>query len=359
MSWIVVWGTRPELTKLHSVVTALRDRYSTVQVWCTNQHSDLITATADSPALAAMVKESLNLRVFGDAEPEVFALHVANAVADRLSKITTPVFGVIVQGDTGSAYGAAMGAHRTGIPVAHVEAGVRSGDPRDPYPEEHFRVAIDRIARWHFASTQHCAENLFREGHSEDTVKVTGNTGIDALWHDFAPRAPSDRHPYVLITLHRRERWPMVGEIADALDRVAAARRERFRWPVHPNPVLKLATAGLKNIRTSPPLGHLAFREALWHAKLCITDSGGVQEEAAAVGTPCLVVRKTTDRPESVVAGHAAVVGTDPDVVAAKVWEELEKPTLSTQPFAGYGDGQAGQAIATYLTGRSKRTTPR
>src|SRR5688572_14751041 len=134
MSWIVVWGTRPELTKLHSVVTALRDRFAQVEVWHTGQHTDLVTATIDSVALRDLVHESVGLRVGRSEDPAVYAEWVAEEVARRLSNLTTVTHGVIVQGDTGSAYGAAMGAHRSGVPVAHVEAGVRSHDPSDPFP---------------------------------------------------------------------------------------------------------------------------------------------------------------------------------------------------------------------------------
>ena len=348
---MVVWGTRPELTKLQSVVDALRQRGTDVLVWHTGQHSDLITNTLDSVGLRDIVTQSRQLAVTPTVDPCLFADHVATAVTSHLSNLTTPVFGVIVQGDTASAYGACRGARRWGAHVAHVEAGVRTGNQFDPWPEESFRIAIDREATWHFAPTKHCAKNLDDEG-IYGTVHVTGNTGIDALWNDFTPHPKPPGGAGVLITLHRRERWPLMGALADAIDRVAQCRTERFIWPVHPNPVLQTATHDMKAIRTRGPLGHHAFREVMQHSKLVITDSGGVQEEAAALGVPCLVVREVTDRPESVVAGHARVVGTNPDTVALRIWEELDHPTLKTERFLGYGDGTAGYRIAEILLGR-------
>ena len=346
--WVVVCGTRPEATKLASVVSALERRGSSVMILGTHQHTDLLTASADSPWMQGFLARWEPLGTVPNVEPGLFAGQVADALATRLGNIAHPVAGVIVQGDTATAYGAAQGAQRVGVPVAHVEAGIRSGAARDPWPEETFRIAIDRIATWHFAPTAICQARLQAEG-AMDTIWVTGNTGIDTLWWDVDPTTPPEVEPVVLVTLHRRERWARMARIVDALDVAAGTTDLQWRWPVHPNPVIRHAATNLRNITAIPPMGTRAFRHALASARLVVTDSGGVQEESAALGVPCCVVRSVTDRPESVVSGHALLVGADPEEAAVKVVAELKESTLSRERFLGFGDGHAGDRIAIVL----------
>ena len=349
--WVVVAGTRPEATKLASVVRGLEYQGQPTLVLGSGQHTDLLTTSADSPWMQTFLDQWTPLGTVAHPGPGQFAAQVADTLAAYLGKVTFPVAGVIVQGDTATAYGAAQGAQKAGVPVAHVEAGIRSGDPQDPWPEETFRVAIDRIAAWHLAPTALCEARLKGEGVL-DTITVTGNTGIDTLWWDVDPPGLVQTPlPLVLITMHRRERWARLAQIVGALDDRAAVAVPglRWYWPVHPNPIIQKAAVGLKHIEIGPPMGTREFRRALARARLVVTDSGGVQEEAAALGVPCCVVRPVSDRPESVTSGHTLVVGADPEEAAEAVMRELRHPTLSREGFQGFGDGQAGERIAQTL----------
>lgn len=345
-AWLVVAGTRPEVTKLNSVVTALRARGARVTVALTGQHGDLLTTTADSPRLQWFLADAHQWNLPPSGDPGEFAERVARRV--EVECTAAPYDGVIVQGDTASAYGAAVGAERMGVRIAHVEAGVRTGDPSSPWPEEPFRVAIDRLARWGFCSTSHCHANLQAEGVEQESW-VTGSTGIDDLVADHM--TPQERPvPLVLVTLHRRETLGQLPEIVGSLEWLAARRPDvLFLWPTHPNPRVQQAVVGLHHLRVIPPYGAAAFRRMLRSAQLVLTDSGGVQEEAAHLGVPCLVARTVTDRPESVEAGVARVIGTDPVPLTLAVRDEVDEPAMARCPCPVYGDGQSGTRIAGLL----------
>jgi UDP-N-acetylglucosamine 2-epimerase (non-hydrolysing) len=343
-SWVVVVGTRPEVMKVQSVVAAFRQRKLPVQVWCTGQHSDLMTATLDTPRLEAVVRGAHRLECAPSGDPGVFADRVARAVTRKLD--ARYVAGVLVQGDTASAYGGAMGARAAGVRVGHIEAGVRTGDLSEPWPEEAFRVAIDGVAHWLFCPTDLTRRNVQEE---EGEAWVTGQTGVDDLLADvptFHVKHPVDR---VLVTLHRRETLAQLPEVVAALDWVAGRRATQFVWPVHLNPLVQAAARGVQHLQTIPPMGARAFRRLLAESRLVVTDSGGVQEEAAVLGVPCLVARRVTDRPEPVLAGGQRVVGVSPAGVADAVKRELDAPQLLRTPFTGYGDGHAGDRIVGLL----------
>lgn len=344
-SWVVVVGTRPEVTKVQSVVAACRRRGIPVQVWLSGQHSDLLTTTLDTPRLEAVVQGAHRLECATSGDPGVFADRVAKAVARKLS--AAHVAGVLVQGDTATAYGAAMGARDAGVRIGHIEAGVRTGDPSNPWPEEAFRMAIDGVAHWLFCPTDLAARNVQDE---EGEVWVTGQTGVDDLFQDVPPGFHVKTEDRVLVTLHRRETLAQLPEVVAALDWVASRRATPFLWPVHPNPMVKEAATRCVAMQAIPPLGARAFRRLLAGSRLVVTDSGGVQEEAAVLGVPCLVARRVTDRPEPVLAGLQRVVGTSPAEVADAVKRELDHPTLARTPFSGYGDGGAGDRIVSLLT---------
>lgn len=342
-SWVVIVGTRPEVMKVQSVVAAFRSCGVPVQVWCTGQHSDLLTATLDTERLLAVTRGSHRLDCAPSADPGVFADRVAHAVTRKLAPY--PVEGVLVQGDTASAYGGAMGARSAGVRVGHIEAGLRTGNLNAPWPEEIFRVAIDGVAHWLFCPTDLCRQNVAEE---EGEAWVTGQTGVDDLLQDVQPfHVKCDDR--VLLTLHRRETLGQLPEIMQAVDWVAGRRATQFVWPVHPNPLAQAAAKDLQSIQTLPPLGARAFRRLLSTSRLVVTDSGGVQEEAAVLGVPCLVAREQTDRPEPVLAGLQRVVGVSPAGVADALKQELDTPRLPRTPFLGYGDGTAGQRIVNLL----------
>jgi len=228
---------------------------------------------------------------------------------------------VIVQGDTSSGLGGARAAHRCGLPLAHVEAGLRSFDLASPWPEEQFRVEIDRLSDLLFAPTATAAANLHREACG-GMIHVTGNSGIDALFAQLE-RMPRYRRRRavrgalkLLVTCHRRENWGTgLATLATALITLARRGEVAIDVVLHPNPQVAQAMFALLSdelrIRLIAPLGHVAMIEAMRRADLILSDSGGVQEEAPALGIPLLVLRDTTERPEGIASGNALLVGTD------------------------------------------------
>jgi UDP-N-acetylglucosamine 2-epimerase (non-hydrolysing) len=336
-SYVVIFGTRPEATKLHKLVSLLQN----VRVWFTGQHQGLLKETCDTPELQAFYQNCWKLHLDPMADPFQYADRVKWRVARTLRSLPDQPNAVIVQGDTSSAYGGALGAEQAGIPVIHVEAGVRSHNPEDPWPEEGFRRTIDQIASLHFAPTSQNRDNLLSEGIS-GTIHVTGQTGLDDL------PAPTPSNNHVLITLHRRETLHRLPDLAAQLDYAAEQIPEvRFLWPAHRNPHVQHAVQGLRHVAVSPPMGNRLFRQTLAQATLVVTDSGGVQEEAADLGVPCLVARNTTDRPESVTAGVARVIGTED--ILTPITRELLSPTLPRSPTPCFGSGTASTTIADIL----------
>ena len=266
---------------------------------------------------------------------------------------------VMVQGDTSSALGGAQAADRLALPLAHVEAGLRSFDLSAPWPEEQFRVEIDRLADLLFAPTAGAAANLHREGCT-GTLHVTGNSGIDALLAQLEGmprvrrRGPQRRSPRLLVTCHRRENWG-AGLAALAAALVTLARRGGVTIDVvlHPNPQVASTMFTLlgnePHIRLIAPLGHQRMIDAMRHADLILSDSGGVQEEAPALGVPLLVLRAATERPECIASGNARLVGTGTnrviDAVTALVEDRAALAAMAV-PRLPFGDGQAAPRIA-------------
>lgn len=265
---------------------------------------------------------------------------------------------VLVQGDTTTAFTAGLAAYYERIPLGHVEAGLRTGDLDNPFPEEANRQLVDRLCRWCFAPTETSREALIREGLPAERTSVTGNTGIDALLQtlaDLPPRPPTE--PYVLMTLHRRESF---GEpLADILDGLLAfldaEPAARVVWPVHPNPdVGKVADAKVgqhPRVTRVPPQGYRDFAALMADCKLMLTDSGGVQEEAPSLGKRVLIARDTTERPEAVTTGQNRLVGRTKAGVAAELARAWHEPVYSG-PFPAtnpYGDGTASDRIVATL----------
>jgi UDP-N-acetylglucosamine 2-epimerase (non-hydrolysing) len=280
---------------------------------------------------------------------------------------------VVVQGDTSSALGGALGAALAGVPVAHVEAGLRSHDRLNPWPEEDFRIAIDAQADFLFAPTELNAASLRREGARGEII-VTGNTAIDALFDRLRllPR-PAERQGEerrMLVTCHRRESW------GEGLEAIAGCLRQIARRPkvsitkvLHPNPAvageMRCLLGGCANIVLREPCTHVEMLQLMRESDLILSDSGGVQEEAPALGVPLLVVRDRTERPEGVLSGNSILVGRDPEVILgvvdrlfgdSSVLAEMSKPAFP------YGDGRAAWRIAAaidqwlLLSGRAEVT---
>ena len=339
----VVVGTRPEVVKLAPVVDELRLRDARIDVLVTGQHTTLLDGM---PSLGAVRELGLASR----GHVAEYVTRARRALYDDFRRHHPAV--VIVQGDTMSAFAAALAAADAGVPVAHVEAGVRSGNELEPWPEENIRREIDAIATWRYAPTAHALANLRREGlHG----MVTGNTVVDALqrYTDAYPRPETS--PTILVTLHRREFYTRsdAGGVLDAI--VEGARLHpgvTLAWPVHPA-LRALAKKALQdappNLRPMDPLAYIAMADMLAGARGVLTDSGGVTEEAATLGVPTVVLRRVTDRPEALRAGIAVLLAPEPDLALLAV-RVLAAQSIPRIPSVIYGDGHAARRIATHLT---------
>ena len=353
-------GTRPEAIKLAPVAHALAERGLNPAVILTGQHPHLDPAEFGLDGFPAQ-----RLDCAGEEDPH---RHVEAVAAALLSRLALPPELLVVQGDTSSALGGALAAVTSGVPVAHVEAGLRTHDPLLPWPEEEYRTAIDRHAELLFAPTALAAANL-RSERVRGEVHVTGNTSIDALLAVEATLPPVERRrserPRLLVTAHRRESWGEgLRSIAAALR--ALAREAEIHFVLHPNAhvaaTMREALKGGRNIRLIEPCGHRELIERMRGADLILSDSGGIQEEAPALGIPLLVLREKTERPEGIADGSAILVGTSSERILAEAQQLLHDPgTLAhmRRRTFPYGDGKAAARIAeiidTWLKRRSVR----
>jgi UDP-N-acetylglucosamine 2-epimerase (non-hydrolysing) len=376
---LVVVGTRPEAIKLVPLILALQrsPRFRPV-VMSTGQHHDMVTEvfglagiTPDVDLLVGGRHSRLNERVasvmrrFEDYVLGSFADQHGERAAREVALAGDYPVGTIVHGDTTSAFAAALAAFHLRIPVAHIEAGLRTGGLNlTPFPEELNRQLISCIAAVHFAPTEKNEENLVRENVPASQIIVTGNTGIDALqWAaglDVPIRDPRVAEilegdgRVVLVTAHRRENWGGgLARIADGVARVASTQPDvRFIVPCHPNPIvhaeLTPALEPLPNVLLTDPLKYTTIARVLARCTLVITDSGGLQEEAPSLGKPVLVARESTERVEGVKAGTLRLVGTDPDkiVLAATLLLDDEAEYRAMADVENpYGDGHAAERI--------------
>jgi UDP-N-acetylglucosamine 2-epimerase (non-hydrolysing) len=359
---MVVYGTRPEAVKV----------------------APLIKALANSPLFAPVVAVTGQHRSMLDQVNEVFGItpdfdldihQPGQSLTEITSRALTGVQellagqrpdAVVVQGDTTTVFAAALAAFYERIPVVHLEAGLRTGDPYSPYPEEINRRLVSQLAALHLAPTPVSKANLVAENISPRSVVVTGNTVIDALtWavrrqtgYSDPALSTLDSHPgpVLLVTTHRRESWgePMRAT-GRALATLAAAHPGlHIVLPVHANPLVRAAilpaVAGLPNVTVTEPLPYAGFARLMNRATVILTDSGGIQEEAPSLGKPVLVLRDTTERPEAVRAGTVCLVGTSEDVITKTTTRLLTDPAAyraMAQATNPYGDGLAAQrAIA-------------
>ncbi len=356
-----VVGTRPEAVKMAPVVLELR-RVAGVdaRVVATGQHRELLARALADFGLAADV--DLDLMQAGQTLAEVTAR--ALLALDRAIAADRPDF-LLAQGDTTTVLAAALASFYQKVPFGHVEAGLRTGNPDRPFPEEKNRVVAAHLAGLHFAPTAGARANLLREGIDPTTIHVTGNTGIDALRLVAAtdrplPVAPStDR--MILVTAHRRENFgpPLQSICAALLDLVAADPGLCVVFPVHPNPAVRAvampALGGHPRIHLIDPVGYADFATLMRAATLILTDSGGVQEEGPSLGKPVLVLRDETERPEAVAAGTVRLVGTDRRAIVEAVQGLAADPDPARRPGAAaspYGDGQAAPRIVRILLDR-------
>jgi UDP-N-acetylglucosamine 2-epimerase (non-hydrolysing) len=373
---LVAIGTRPEGIKLAPVVRALQQRAEVeVRVALTGQHTTLLDQVMEVFEIPVnwdlgIMREGQNL------------YDVAHGCLDGLRDVVREwrPRAMIVQGDTASVFFAALVGFFERVLVGHVEAGLRSGDKWRPYPEELFRRLTGVGADLHFAPTTGARDNLLREHVPAAQIFLTGNTVVDALQtvsrQAHEPRNAALREVFnhgqqlVLVTAHRRESFgpPLreaFGAIRELADRFSTAV---FLYPVHPNPEVRAAVQDVlvnhPRIKLTDPLDYLDLLYALRHARFTLTDSGGIQEEAPTFGTPVLVMREVTERPEGVDAGVAALVGTHRDRIL-ELGSLLLEDDVTHARMSGtvnpYGDGRAGERIADIvvnrLTGTARQTT--
>jgi UDP-N-acetylglucosamine 2-epimerase (non-hydrolysing) len=345
----LIIGTRPEAIKLAPVAAALAGRGLAQRLILTGQHPL-------SPAEHGLeAYERIELKCPGGGDPHHHVGQVALAVAPLLAD--RPAL-LIVQGDTSSALGGAKAGFAAAIPIAHVEAGLRSFDPVLPWPEEEFRTAIDAGAALLFAPTEISAANLDAEGVSGQ-VFVTGNTGIDALLAIEQAVSPGPREGdllKLLVTCHRRESWGAgLRSIAEALIELAASHPLAVELVLHPNPqvagAMRELLEGRRGFRLVEPLAHGDMVAAMQGCDILLSDSGGMQEEAPALGVPMLVLRDKTERPEGVASGNMLLVGTDKQRIVENVGRLLDptvRAAMSRRAFP-FGDGRSATRIAGHI----------
>ena len=356
---LCVVGTRPEAIKMAPVILALQaEPWAQVRVLATAQHRQMLDQVLDVFGIVPDV--DMDIMRPNQTLPELTARllgELDGVLADEKPDV------LLVQGDTTTVMTAAMAAFYRRIAVGHVEAGLRTGDINNPFPEEMNRLVAGRLSRWHFAPTAGSRDNLLREGFDPASVHVTGNTVIDALMNvvdrDLPPPAgvaPLER--VVLVTAHRRENFGApFREVCRAIRAVADAHEDvRMLYPVHPNPnvadVAREMLADHPRITLCDPLDYLPFVAAMKRAHLILTDSGGVQEEAPALGKPVLVMRRETERPEAVAEGVVKLVGPDYDAIVTESGRLLSDPAAYAAMAKGvspYGDGRAAQRIVSIL----------
>ena len=385
VSIMIVIGTRPEAIKLAPVVQSIKSSsWANPCVVLTGQHSDLIDPLIKSFGLE--VHHHLHVM-----QPRQSLASVTARILEKLDHLLIELNpqAVIGQGDTASVLAGSMASFFRKIPFAHVEAGLRTGDLSAPFPEELNRVLTSKMTTWHFAPTEMAKTNLIAESVPPSKIWVTGNTVIDALklclsrvgtqsasaqrlpWADHKDRdvtlAAQDQawqerllseRPLVLITAHRRENFgEPLRAICQAVVQLADRYKEHdFVYPVHPNPqvreVVMTMLNGRANIYLMPPADYPLFCRLMEKSRLILSDSGGVQEEAPALGKPVLVLRDETERPEAVTLGCNRLVGTNTQRIVDEVTRLLSDPKqYEAMASAGspYGDGQAAQRIEAVL----------
>ena len=364
---VITFGTRPEAIKMAPVVLELRRRGVFRVITClTGQHREMLDQVIEGFA----VPVDHDLKIMRERQS---LGHITSAVLNGIDPILEaerPDL-VLVHGDTTTTFAAALAAYYRMIPVAHVEAGLRTDNIYSPFPEEANRRLADRLAEVLYAPTVAARQALLAEGADADRILVTGNTVIDALlmtastpapdWDPTITEALASTGPKVLITVHRRESWGAPMEhVAQAIKKVCREKPDvTFLFPIHLNPVVRTTFRGIlgavPQVVFMEPLPYRPFVHLMKTADVVITDSGGIQEEAPTLGKPVLVMRDTTERPEGIDAGTALLVGTNCDAIAHQLLLLLtdhlayERMAHAVNP---YGDGRAAERIADHLEHR-------
>ena len=349
----VAFGTRPEASKMAPVVYALKKQEGLRPVLLvTGQHREQL----DSMLKLFELTPDADLKVMRERQglPELLASIVPKA-SRTLKELKVDY--VLVHGDTLSTFGVALASYFENIPVAHVEAGLRSFNLQEPFPEEANRHLTDVITDMDLPPTPLAKENLLREGKCKTKMVITGNTAVDAVYYAIK-KAVLPRHlpkkNLVAITMHRRENLPVMTELAKTLAKLAKAHPKfTFVYPVHLNPAVREAVCppmlGSNNIILDEPYNYTDMLALLKASELIITDSGGIQEEGTALNKPVVVLRNVTERPEGLAAGTLRLVGNDPEKAFTIINDLLTHEAKRQQMHAKknpYGDGKAGERVA-------------
>jgi UDP-N-acetylglucosamine 2-epimerase (non-hydrolysing) len=378
MKIVSVFGTRPEAIKMAPVIREIARHPEIEHVVCvTGQHREMLDQALD----VFKITPDRDLRLMGSSSRlGDLAGNALSALTDVLAKESPDL--ILVQGDTATTLAGALAGFYLEIPVGHIEAGLRTHDLAHPWPEEGNRKLVSGIASLHFAPTPGNRANLLAEGVPDSSIIVTGNTVIDALYRTrrriaAAPpwlkassgpllhKAPGRK--LILVTAHRRENFgARLEEIWEAMTAVARRDDCDIVYPLHLNPSLSPAATRLRdasNIKLIGPLDYVSFVYLLERTDLILTDSGGIQEEATALGKPVLLMREVTERPEALEAGTVRLVGTDADRILATASRLLDDPAALAEmshPSPVFGDGSAaGRIVSAILQDFSEATSPR
>ena len=351
---LVVFGTRPEVVKMAPIIRHLKgDSSVDTFILSTSQHKEMLQQMLET----FEIKTDLDLDVMTNNQTLPSLTAKLPEPLDQALRSINPNL-VLVQGDTTTTFMASLACYYRKIPLCHVEAGLRTGQPYAPFPEEINRVLISRLATWHYAPTAHAKQNLLNEGIEDTRILVPGNPVIDSV--DWILKTPpkgvsKPDSKTLFVTTHRREN---IGKPQEAickalLDLVDSRDDLHILCTVHPNPnVKRTIDRYLKHhpkITLLKPLEYSTLIHTLKHVDLILSDSGGIQEEATRLQIPLLILRDVTDRPEGVILGAAHLVGTDPEKIKTSVQNLLDTPSPSPESINIYGDGSAGKRIADHV----------
>jgi len=359
---LIVFGTRPEAIKMCPVIMELRQRSGIdICICISGQHRQMLNQVLD----AFGIKPDYDLAIMKDGQSLFdITISILDSIKIILEKEKPDI--VLVHGDTSTTFAVALSCYYVQIPVAHVEAGLRTYDLYSPFPEEFNRQAVDIISKYYFAPTQVAKNNLLREGKPSQYIYITGNTVIDALRttvrEDYTDENLEWAHDsrLIILTAHRRENIGIpMQNIFRAIHRILKEYADiKVIYPIHLNPIVRRIASqefhDCNNIKLIEPLDVIEFHNYLAKSTLILTDSGGIQEEASSLGKPTLVLRNTTERPEGIVAGTLKLVGTEEEMIYLATKELLEskeayeKMSKASNP---YGDGFASKRIANILLG--------
>ena len=353
----VIYGTRPEAIKMAPLIRELK-KSEELEVVCisTQQHSSLLSEALDAVSIETDVEV-----------PEPDRSSIQSLVSSISLALEVPISTsdlVVVQGDTVSAFAGALAAFLQKIPVAHLEAGLRTSDLHQPHPEEGLRRAITHLSSLQLAPTPGAKENLESEGVAADTIVVTGNTSIDAIKDQLRKSSrplndsPHIIPPYCVLTVHRRENWgARMDGIARSVERLAQIFPQvDFICPLHPNPIVRESFTSLPahtNLKIVDPIPHDDFVHLLSGSQMILTDSGGIQEEVTILGVPVVILREETERPEVITAGLGFITGTNETQIleiSTRILQERLEEKFAVPASFPFGNGSAGLNAASAIS---------